>query len=254
MRACSAKEQRVSRFGRISQVDVTGSTNEDAAKVLGEEHARGLTIVADYQQRGSGRKGRSWIAAPGTALLCTIVLPDALRACDVWAVPFWTALVVGGALSEHGVASELQWPNDLLLNGRKIAGILCISRIVGEFAWVGCGIGVNVSRPKRDRDANAVTASAAFVSDVTPLSRQALLHGVLQAADAQYELLAHPQNVSREWEKLACIPGARYRLLVDGTADPFEAKALRLLPGGALLVESEGERREIALADARVLR
>jgi BirA family biotin operon repressor/biotin-[acetyl-CoA-carboxylase] ligase len=245
----------VSRFSRIQRVAVTGSTNEDIAAVLGDEQARGLTLVADYQERGAGRKGRVWIAPPGTALLCTIALPDPVPSTDLWAVPFWTALIVQAAMHHMGAKAQLQWPNDLLLERRKVCGILCVSRVAGDYAWVGCGIGVNVRRPQNDEVLEQITPPPAFLSDAFDgADREVLLQALLRHADAFYDELAFPDRIARAWEKAAGLPGIRYRLLLDGESEPFEAAALRLLPGGALLVDHDGARREVSLADARVLR
>ncbi|HZZ65658.1 MAG TPA: biotin--[acetyl-CoA-carboxylase] ligase [Candidatus Baltobacteraceae bacterium] len=239
------------RFSRIERVAVTGSTNEDLARILGEEHARGLTLVADYQERGSGRKGRAWIAPPGSALLCTIGLSDPLPSADLWAVPFWAALVVANALGHFSVAAQLQWPNDILLDGQKLAGILCISRVTGDYAWTGCGIGVNVLRPAEGLP--GVEPPPAFLSDVAEIDHETLLQEVLATADQMYDLLTQPQQIAHAWEREAGLP-QRYRLQLDSEPQPFEATALRLLPGGSLLVEQDATRREISLADARVLR
>lgn len=233
---------------------MTGSTNDDMSAMLGEERARGLTLVADFQEHGSGRKGRAWVAPPGCALLCTIALPDPLPSADLWVVPFWAALVVADALADVGVRCTLQWPNDALVEGRKIAGILCISRVTGDYAWVGCGIGVNVRRPADAAALQAIAPPPAFVSDVADVERDALLQRLLHNAEERYDDLASPQRIIHAWEAAAGLPGARYRILIDGESEPFEAKALRLLPGGALLVEHQGRQREISLADARVLR
>jgi len=246
----------VSRFSRITRVAVTGSTNDDMARMLGDERTRGLTLVADYQERGAGRKGRSWLAAPGSALLCTIALPDPLPTTDLWAVPFWSACIVREALETCGVSgTRLQWPNDVLsADGRKIAGILCISRVAGAYAWAGCGIGVNVRRPKDASLYEEIVPPPAFASDSADIDRDMLLDALLRAADAQYTLLETPAAIVHRWEPLANVPGQAYRILKDGETQPFEAAALRLLPGGSLLVQSGGEQREISLADARALR
>jgi BirA family biotin operon repressor/biotin-[acetyl-CoA-carboxylase] ligase len=245
----------MSRFGRIERVGVTGSTNDDMARILGEERARGLTLVADYQQRGAGRKGRAWIAPAGSALLCTIALPDPISARDLWAVPFWTALVLAGALDALGVAVMLQWPNDVLLGARKLAGILCVSRVTGDSAWAACGIGVNVRRPADPREIDGITPAPAYVSDAQPsVDRDALLHELLACADARYDRLADTGAIVRDWERAANLPGKRYSILTDGEQTPYDATALRLLTGGALLVEVDGAQREVTLADARVMR
>jgi BirA family transcriptional regulator, biotin operon repressor / biotin---[acetyl-CoA-carboxylase] ligase len=244
----------VSRFSRISRVPVTGSTNDDISRMLGEEQARGLTLVADYQEHGKGRKGRTWIAPPGSALLCTIGLPDPVSAADLWAVPFWTALVVAGAMRDCGAKPVITWPNDVLIGDRKAAGILCISRVLGDYAWVGCGIGINVTRPKDDAALAEVTPAPAFLSDVTRADRETLLQAVLRQADARYDDLYALSNVVREWEFEARIPGVRYRISLDTESEPFEATVLRLLEGGSLLVDRDGTQQEITLADARILR
>lgn len=224
------------------------------AAILGEEHARGLTLVADYQERGSGRKGRSWIAAPGTALLCTIGLPDPMPTGDLWIVPFWTALAVRAALMEFNVPATLQWPNDVLADGNKISGILCISRVIGETAWAGSGIGVNVRRPNDDPELAGIQPPPAFVSDYAGGDRDTFLDSLLRHVDESYEDLSSPLKTVRAWEAAGHLPGVRYRIAVDGEAHAFDATALRVLAGGALLVESDGVRREINLADARILR
>lgn len=234
---------------------VTGSTNDDMARMLGEERARGLTLVADYQEQGAGRKGRSWLAPPGTALLCTIALPDPLPAADLWAVPFWAALVTGEALEELGAHNTLQWPNDVLMGDRKVAGILCISRVTGEYAWAACGIGINVRRPDDPQTIAEIVPPPAYVSDaVGDADRALVLQTLLHHAGERYDDLAQPERIIHAWERAAHVPGARYRILLDGESEPFKATALRLSTGGALVVDHDGAQREITLADARVLR
>lgn len=239
-------------FARVVYVERTASTNEDAAAVLGDDAALGMTIVAEEQSRGAGRKGRSWIAPAGSALLFTTILPCDVDASALWAVPFWTAIAVSDALRESGVDTELQWPNDVLLAGRKLAGILCVSRISGATARVGCGVGINVHRMAA-ADA-VVEPPPAFCDDVASVDRHVLLMRILSAFAARLPLLDEPNEIARRWERAAGLRGKRYRLLVDGESEPFEATAISVARGGALVVERDGNRREISLADARVLR
>lgn len=243
------------RFGRITRVDVTGSTNDDMARMLGEKQARGLTLVAEYQTGGSGRKGRAWIAPAGSSLLCTVALPDPIPAAALWAVPFWIALAAHGAIRSCGTEPVLQWPNDVLIDGRKVAGILCISRVTGETAWAACGVGVNVKRPGDDGPLAQIVPPPAFISDyASGVDRDALLSRLLCKADELYDLLGDSQKIIHAWESLAQIPGIRYRIALDADPQPFDATALKLLPGGSLLVDDYGTTREISLADARILR
>ncbi len=241
------------RFARIIYVERTGSTNNDAAALLDDDGALGTTIVADEQTSGIGRKGRAWLAQRGSALLFTTVLPRELLAEDLWSVPFWTALAVRDALATCGVRSELHWPNDLLLDGKKLAGILCTSRIIGDRARAGCGVGINVHRG-RGADAR-IAPPPAFCDDATPVERAALLAQILNLFEMRLALLDLPEQIARRWEREAGLPGRRYRLLRDGETAPFEATAIALQTGGGLVVElDDGARETIALADARALR
>ncbi len=239
-------------FARIVYRERTGSTNDDAAAMLGDDTAFGTTIVADEQQQGVGRKGRSWIARPGSALLFTTILPRELCTDDLWCVPFWTALVVRDAVQSFGIPCDLQWPNDLLSGGRKLAGILCVSRVAGASARVGCGVGINVHRlPGAD---TGITPPPAFCDDTAPVDRAALLVQILSRFATRLSLLDVADQIARRWEREAGLPGRPYRLQRDGERQPFEATAIALEHGGSLSIERDGTRESVSLADARALR
>jgi BirA family biotin operon repressor/biotin-[acetyl-CoA-carboxylase] ligase len=239
-------------FSSITYVAETGSTNADAVQRLGSEAHLGRSIVAEHQSRGKGRRGRTWISPPRTSLLVTTILPRAVDALALWAVPFWAALAVRAALLKHGVATVLHWPNDLLLDtGGKVAGILCESRITGDTAWVACGVGINVHRHPGKAD---IQPPPAFCDDVAPVDRARLLLTILREYDATLAELGYPARTAKRWEAVAGIRGARYRIVRDGETAAFEAIALGLGDGGGLVVERDGKQETVALADARVLR
>lgn len=243
-----------SAFANVRWVERTGSTNDDVAALLGTPEAAGLTIVADFQERGTGRKGRAWVAPASASLLFTSALPEPVASTDLWAVPFWVALGVQRALVDSDVPVTLQWPNDLLLDGRKIAGILCVSRVVGNEAWIGCGVGINVLRTN-DAQVEELVPPPAFCSDVTTIAREALLEKILHVFSATYDQLHNPQNIARRWERAAGFPGVPYRVLVDGDSEAIDVTALRLANGGGLVVQTaSNSERTINLADARVQR
>jgi BirA family biotin operon repressor/biotin-[acetyl-CoA-carboxylase] ligase len=244
----------MSRFSQIRRIESTGSTNEDIAKILGEPETRGLTLVADYQTNGAGRKGRAWIAPPRSALLFTTALPDPIASRDLWSVPFWIGLAVHDALAGLGVTTQLQWPNDVLLNGAKVAGILCISRVAENQAWVACGVGLNVVRPAEPGALLKIDPAPAFLSDVRDFDRDELLAAILQRADNSYETLHSPEAIARAWEHAAGIPGAHYRLRLDGSDERLEGDAVQLGAAGELVVDCHDGRHVISQADARVLR
>ena len=247
------RELRGTAFASIRYERVTESTNDDAAALLGDPAHAGLTIVAEEQTKGAGRKGRSWIASPGSALLMTTLAPGAIPSANLWIVPFGVAICVRRALRMNGVRSQLHWPNDLLVQGKKIAGILCVSRVTGDRAWVAAGVGINVHRPPGADE--SITPPPAFCDDVNPaITRAALLRDLLLNYDVWHPMLAAPQRIARLWERMARLPSP-YRILKDGDAEPIDVTALGLANDGGLVVQHEHGRREtIALADARALR
>jgi BirA family biotin operon repressor/biotin-[acetyl-CoA-carboxylase] ligase len=243
------------RFADVRAVRETASTNDDAAALLGDPSAAGATLVAEFQTAGRGRKaGRRWIAPPGSALLFTTILPLAIPADALWAVPFWVALAVAdGVEAGCGVRLDLRWPNDLDLGPRKAAGILCTSRVMGAQAHAACGVGLNVRRPA-DPGAAAIEPPPAYLSDAAPhAEREAILAGILGAMDGLLDVLARPADVARAWEERAGLRGQPYRLRLDADGRIVAGTALRLDREGGLVIAHDGEETIVHLADARVI-
>ena len=247
-------ELRGTRVSDIRYVEETSSTNHDAALLLGDEKSLGATIIAERQTDGAGRKGRSWIAKEGTSLLLTTILPRSIPTANLWIVPFGVAICVRRALQMNGIIAGLHWPNDLLVQGKKIAGILCVSRVVGDRAWVGAGVGINVHRD--DTTAEAIAPPPAYCDDfVKEIDRVNLLRDLLLNYDIWQQQLDMPQRIARVWERQAGLPGMPYRILKDGKEEPIDVTAIGLANGGGLVVtHGDGFRETISLADARALR
>ena len=126
-------------------LDSVGSTNDEAARLADGGAPEGTVVWARQQQGGRGRRGRSWASPPGNLYSSTVLRPDcpAARAAELG---FVAALAVGD-LVPTSRAVRLKWPNDVLVDGGKIAGILLESAIAqdGRVEHVVAGIGVNVS-------------------------------------------------------------------------------------------------------------
>ncbi|MGH9312738.1 MAG: biotin--[acetyl-CoA-carboxylase] ligase, partial [Vicinamibacterales bacterium] len=147
--ALSAAADRIAPFGRrVLHLEVTGSTNDEAARLAAHGAESGTLVIADAQTAGRGRLGRSWFSPPGAGLYASIVmrLPCA---------PPLLTLAGGVALAEGlrcatGLAVELKWPNDLMAPGgrRKLGGILTEgSSEGGLLAFVVFGFGINLLGP-----------------------------------------------------------------------------------------------------------
>ncbi len=242
-------------FSDVRYQALTGSTNDDATPLLADADAAGATLVAEEQTAGRGRKaGRAWIAPPGSGLLFTTVLPTTLRASDLWSVPFWVALgVADGVMHACGVHLDLRWPNDCFLNARKVAGILCVSRVAGENAHVGCGVGVNVLRPAASALAG-IAPPPAFLADAAPhVTRELVLVEILRAFERRLAALHTPSIVARTYEERAALSGARYRVRLDRDGTELDGIAAGLGPDGTLRLRADGTEHAVSLADVQRL-
>jgi BirA family biotin operon repressor/biotin-[acetyl-CoA-carboxylase] ligase len=243
-------------FAHIRYLAETDSTNDDAQALLGTSSGAGLVIVAEHQRAGKGRRSRAWIAPAGSGLLFTAVLPEPISTKALWALPFWIGLVVAEGVEKTTAARVLlQWPNDLLLHGRKCGGILAVSRIVGERAWVGCGVGINVRRPENNAPFAAIQPPPAFLDDdaIAAPERETLLAAILHAFTTHLRMLDDPATIVDAWESRAALPGTPYRIAMDD-GEIFEGQALRLDGDGSLIVRTANQERRVTSADARVLR
>lgn len=124
---------------RLDLREQTGSTNADAAAAAREGASEGLVVLAESQLTGRGRMGRTWLAPPRAGLALSLLLRPRVP-MPRWG---WLPLVAGIALTDTIPGSGLKWPNDLLLNGRKCAGIL-VEAVAGA-AIVGIGLNVSLT-------------------------------------------------------------------------------------------------------------
>ncbi|MEA2317614.1 MAG: BirA family transcriptional regulator [Solirubrobacteraceae bacterium] len=116
----------------------TTSTNDRARALASAGAPHGTLVTAAAQTAGRGRQGRTWSAPPGRALLMSLVLRDPPRL-----LPLAAAVAVAAAAAQSGADARIKWPNDVLIEGRKVAGILAEAR--PQDGWAVLGIGVNVA-------------------------------------------------------------------------------------------------------------
>jgi BirA family biotin operon repressor/biotin-[acetyl-CoA-carboxylase] ligase len=168
------------------------SSTMDAARSLEASGVlSGSVIVADFQEQGRGRIGRSWEAGPGSALLFTLLLRYAGLDTLPQALTLRTGLALALAIEAFAPAlrAEIKWPNDIMLGGKKAAGILTDSD--GKAVYIG--IGVNVSQKEFSPGLKDKAASIALALGEggkiaeTPESRPALLEKILKALHAELE-------------------------------------------------------------------
>lgn len=209
----------------------------------------GALVITEEQTAGRGRQGRRWIAPSGTAILVSMILQPRVTPEQLPRVTMLAALAVYDALSPLAPdAIALKWPNDVLLDGRKVCGIL------SEATWHGphlgpvvAGIGINVRVPFTETIL-ADYATSLEAATGAAIDRHALLANLARRLDAWAGRIHSPDLLST-WRHRLVTLGQRVTVYpqIDGS-DPFDGIAEDVGPNGALLVRRDSGKLERLLA------
>jgi BirA family transcriptional regulator, biotin operon repressor / biotin---[acetyl-CoA-carboxylase] ligase len=203
--------------------DVTDSTNERARELAGDGAAHGTLVTAGEQTAGRGRQGRSWTAAPGEALLMSVIVRDLEPRHAL--LPLMAALAVCEAAEATAeVSCRIKWPNDVWVDRRKLSGILVEARPAAGWAVVGIGLNTGVREFPEELRETATTLQLP--------SPEAALGPLLAALDRW--LVADPDAILTAWRARDALLGSTVRWQEgEGTARGIDDT-------GSLLVETAG--------------
>lgn len=221
-----------------------GSTNEEGIRLGMEGAPHGTLIVADEQTAGRGRAAKRWITPPNSAIAMSIVLrPDHIAASDWLNVNAIGALAVVEALEGYGLSTQIKWPNDVLLEGKKAAGILLEGNWrAHEAEFAVLGIGVNVEKGSLPPPA-LLDYPGTYLMQVStqPIARDALLFAILRSLVSWIERLNTDELLENLNKHLAFIG----QTVVIGDDPQIMGKLLGLGADGKLRIFSDGQ--EMAL-------
>lgn len=222
---------------RILCVDSCESTNDLAWKEALAGAPDGTAIFAEEQTKGRGRFGRTWTAPRGKGILCSVVLRPEI---EVERVPLLTAMAALAAADVVGDEARIRFPNDVMLDAKKIAGILVEARFISSRPDMFIvGIGLNVSGHPDGMNATSLGESA---------SRPAAARALLEALDDWYGRLSGSlRDYRRAWRERSFILQKRVRVRQNGRAvlgtveevDPMDGIVLRLESGHPRTIRSE---------------
>jgi len=194
-------------------LDSTSSTNDVATKLGSKEKTpEGTVIIADEQKNGRGRFGRNWISPPGVNLYFTVILKPTLFPENISIVTLAAAVAVASSVREYtGIEAEIKWPNDILIHGRKIGGILVEMKSMGEridLLNIGIGLNVNMQLDTIPEDIRPFTTSLKTESK-TDIDRCSLLNVILRQLEQIYKMILNgdKQTLINEWIQLNCTIG-----------------------------------------------
>ena len=214
------------------------STNRWAKAHLAEFDAVGAVWTMS-QTAGRGRLGRAWANAAGRALYYTAVLRRPLA--DPAALPLYASLALSRVLgARYGIAARVKWPNDLLLGGKKIAGILCESVADGRGRAILCGIGVNLAQETAMFEAAGLPHATSLALQGVQVSPQDDAPALAEALTGKFGPAAMEEFAARGFA--ACRDAYRRACLNLGRRVTFEGgagTAIDIDPEGRLVVETE---------------
>ncbi|HEY2494329.1 MAG TPA: biotin--[acetyl-CoA-carboxylase] ligase [Paenibacillus sp.] len=230
---------------RIKVMKSTISTQDQARKMAEDGAAEGTLIIAEEQTDGKGRMGRKWFSPHGKGIWMSLILRPQQPLQFTPQLTLLTGVAVCRAIRKTThLDVGIKWPNDLLLNDRKVCGILLESAAEDEivrYCIAGIGISANLDREDFPEDLENIATSLKIQSGVA-VDRTVLIASIMEELESLYELyrLKGFQPIASLWE--ASSVTLHHQVVVNTLQGRLEGIARGLDPSGALLIEtSSGE-------------
>jgi len=223
--------------GRFGRPYVYEERCESSQALLDRSEPEGAVAATDEQTGGRGRLGRAWEAPAGSSILCSILLrpPTAPHVAQLSLIG---GLAAAEAIEETlGLATQIKWPNDVMVNRRKVAGVLA----EGREGVIVLGIGINVNQKHEELPAARVPPGSLRTADGVVRERAPILALLLARLEREYDLWLEG-GLDAVFDRLGSRDFLRgRRISVDGTS----GNAIGITRSGELAVEINGERRLI---------
>lgn len=237
------------RFGKI------GSTNSHLLKLGEEGFPEGTVVVADEQTAGRGRFGRNWEAEPQANLLFSLLLrPRFLEQDELFILTFAAAVSVVEAIEEvTHLQPQLKWPNDVLLDGKKVAGILLETSFdSNRLSHVVLGIGLNVNQ-REFSEAISNDAISLSLSAGKKYDRDELLFTILNDFSMIYESLQKRDfySIMKKWRDSSIMYGKRISVNLAGNV--LEGICEEITDDGALVVRTDDGIKKFTAGEVTIL-
>ncbi len=247
---------------RHLRTDVTGRNiiyreNVDSTNLLAFQLAlsgkpEGTCVVAESQGAGKGRLGRKWFSPAGKNLYISIILRPHIHPSSVYPITFLSSLAAYDAIEElTGIKPSLKWPNDVLINGKKVCGTLIeLSTEADAVRFVIVGIGFNINMQHDEIDEEIRNKATSLLIETKKIYERALVCGILlNHLEEHYRYFRQygaPGTVG-VWEERAAIKGKT--LQIDQMGESYRGIAEGIDRDGAMLLNIDGETKKIIAGD-----
>ena len=254
---CKPLKQLKTPAVQILRFDSLPSTNLEAARRAIEGAAEGLCVVAAEQTAGRGRLQREWVSPKSAGLYFSIILRPGFEQNGWPLLTLMAAIAVHDALLDScALKTDIKWPNDILINEKKLCGILAETVETPHGRAVVVGIGINLTSSSFPADLYRVASSVESATGKSP-DAEVILGALVHALLMQYQLLQHdrgPEVIVGEWcARSSYCEGKRVRVIESNRT--LEGTTRGLQSDGALRVETDdGDIRIIRAGDVSVVR
>jgi BirA family biotin operon repressor/biotin-[acetyl-CoA-carboxylase] ligase len=237
----------------IHYFDTVDSTNSKAYQLAFEGAEEGEVVIAESQGKGRGRLGRDWFSPPFVNLYLSVILRPKSPPHQISLITLMAAVAAADAIQKYtGLDPRIKWPNDLLLRGRKVAGLLNeIHSEIDRVHFVILGIGINLNADEKTFPKEIRARATSLKTEMGRIvSRKDFLRGLLQELERWYEILEEHGGVPvlRAWRERARIKGKRVKVTSFGQT--LTGLAMDIDSDGALILKlKNGEQKRILAGD-----
>ncbi|RMF48085.1 MAG: biotin--[acetyl-CoA-carboxylase] ligase [Deltaproteobacteria bacterium] len=240
---------------RVVCFDQTDSTNIQALRLVEEGAEEGTVLIADSQQAGKGRLGRAWVSPPGVNLYTSVILRPDIPPWQAPQLTFVAAVALVRAIEQVcGLSARVKWPNDVLVDGAKVAGVL--SELLADMDRVravilGIGLNVNMTREQLPETLRYPATSLALASGRASWSRLRLACALYRQIDELYRVYLDRgfEPVRLAWEASCDLVGRQVQ--VASGDDLLAGRCAGIDLDGALLLSGGGATKRVLAGDVR---
>lgn len=238
-------------------LDRVDSTNKYAQRLAKSGVEEGLVVISDHQHAGKGRLDRSWFSPKGLNLYLSYILKPDIEIEDVNIFTFISSVAIVNTLSEYDINSDIKWPNDVLINQKKVSGVLTELNIGDdrvEYVVVGVGVNLNIDTAELDSNNLLDIATSVYIESGKKVDRNQFLIKMLNNTDKCYDnyLCLGKEYIYDKWSSMWKGQDRTARVSLDN--ETFEARCIGLDDKGYMIVEREkGKRLKVVSGDVQIL-
>mgnify|MGYP001604508734 CR=1 FL=1 len=239
---------RTKRVGqKVVVYNSTASTNDVAAQYAKSKNNDGLVVLAEEQVKGRGRSGNKWVAGFADSVMCSILLTDCAVNAELLSLTI--AVATAEAIGKCAKAeAKIKWPNDIILNNKKVAGILVESKKVNKLTAYIIGIGINCHQSKQDFPAELrKIATSIDIETGGQIDRISMTKRLLVSIESSLEIAEQNKDeIIERWQRLSTQLGQRVALIYNRRKfagncigiDPENGLILQLDTGGIRMFQA----------------